>query len=109
MGRALIADPFLPRKVLEGKVEEITPCIRCLGCCDSDNLTRHMICSVNPLIGREARLGFGEDMAFCIRAKELGYPLWCDSSIQAGHIGFTTYKPEDGMWYPIECKEFKSY
>ena len=53
--------------------------------------------------------GFGEDMAFCIRTKELGYPLWCDSSIQAGHIGLTTYKPEDSTRYPTACEEFKSY
>lgn len=29
----------------------------------------------------------GEDVAFCIRAKQMGYHLWCDSSIQCGHIG----------------------
>ncbi len=62
MSRALIADPYFPEKAFAGREEDITPCIRCLGCCDSDNLTRHMICSVNPLIGREARLGFGEDI-----------------------------------------------
>ena len=62
MSRALIADPYFPEKAFAGKEDDITPCIRCLGCCDSDNLTRHMICSVNPLIGREARLGFGEDI-----------------------------------------------
>ena len=62
MSRALIADPYFPEKAFAGKEDDITPCIRCLGCCDSDNLTRHFICSVNPLIGREARLGFGEDL-----------------------------------------------
>lgn len=62
MSRALIADPYFPEKAFAGREDDITPCIRCLGCCDSDNLTRHMICSVNPLIGREARLGFGEDI-----------------------------------------------
>lgn len=30
--------------------------------------------------------GYGEDISFCIRAKKLGYRLWCDSRIQAGHI-----------------------
>jgi len=53
--------------------------------------------------------GFGEDMAFCIRAKELGYPLWCDSSIKAGHIGTRTYTVEDCTQYPTACEEFKSY
>ncbi len=67
MSRALIADPYFPEKAFAGCEDDITPCIRCLGCCDSDNLTRHMVCSVNPLIGREARLGFGEDIG---RAKK---------------------------------------
>lgn len=31
--------------------------------------------------------GFGEDIAFCMRATELGYKLWCDPEIQLGHIG----------------------
>ena len=62
MSRALIADPFLPKKVLLGHVDEITPCLRCLNCTSSDNATRHFICSVNPLIAREARLGFGDSI-----------------------------------------------
>lgn len=31
--------------------------------------------------------GFGEDLSFCLRARELGYKIWCDSSIKCGHIG----------------------
>ncbi|MDR3277637.1 MAG: FAD-dependent oxidoreductase [Oscillospiraceae bacterium] len=62
MSRALIADPYLPKKAALSKSDEVTPCLRCLNCTDSDNLTRHFICSVNPLLSREARLGFGEDV-----------------------------------------------
>lgn len=29
--------------------------------------------------------GFGEDLSFCIRAREKGYKIWCDSSIKLGH------------------------
>lgn len=41
--------------------------------------------------------GYGEDISFCIRAKNCGYQLWCDSRIKVGHRGFTfitedTYK-----------------
>ena len=35
--------------------------------------------------------GFGEDIAFCIRAKELGAELWCDSTIKCGHVGMAVY------------------
>lgn len=29
----------------------------------------------------------GEDLAFCLRARELGYKVYCDSTIKCGHIG----------------------
>lgn len=38
--------------------------------------------------------GFGEDISFCKRCRELGIPLYCDSRIKAGHIG-TTVVTED--------------
>lgn len=31
--------------------------------------------------------GYGEDLAFCRRAKDLGYKIWCDSTIKCGHVG----------------------
>lgn len=33
--------------------------------------------------------GFGEDLSFCLRAKELGYQLFADPNIEIGHIGKT--------------------
>ena len=60
MSRPLIADPYFPKKAADGRPDEIVPCVRCLNCTDSDNRDRHFICSVNPLIGREARLGFAD-------------------------------------------------
>lgn len=36
-------------------------------------------------------MGMGEDTTFCWRAKQEGFSLWCDSSIQAGHCGQTIY------------------
>lgn len=54
MGRALIADPYLPQKVLTGRPEDITPCLRC-GECQSGMIAKRVIrCTVNPLIGRES-------------------------------------------------------
>lgn len=53
MGRALIADPFLPKKVMAGQVQDITPCLRC-GECQGGMMVHHCIrCTVNPVIGRE--------------------------------------------------------
>lgn len=41
--------------------------------------------------------GFGEDLSFCRRCEELGIQMWCDSSVQCGHIaqkvvGINEYK-----------------
>lgn len=35
--------------------------------------------------------GFGEDLAFCLRARELGITIWCDSSLKLGHTGTAIY------------------
>lgn len=32
--------------------------------------------------------GVGEDLAFCWRARQLGYKIWCDPRIQLGHVGY---------------------
>lgn len=29
----------------------------------------------------------GEDIAFCVRARECGYKIWCDPTIKFGHVG----------------------
>ncbi len=53
MGRPLVADPDLPRKVLEGRVAEIRKCIFCNWCRESLFLYKPMRCSVNAVAGRE--------------------------------------------------------
>lgn len=35
----------------------------------------------------EPMRGVGEDLSFCLRARELGYTIWCDPSISLGHVG----------------------
>lgn len=30
---------------------------------------------------------FGEDLSFCLRAKELGYEIYCDPNVKCGHVG----------------------
>lgn len=37
----------------------------------------------------------GEDIAFCKRALDLGYKLWCEPTVVCGHIGHITIYPED--------------
>ena len=53
MARALLADPFLPRKVTENRDGEIVRCLRCFTCMAERAATATRRCTVNTLIGRE--------------------------------------------------------
>lgn len=53
MGRALLADPFLPNKVMAGEEEKIVRCLRCYTCMAERPTTGTRRCAVNPVIGRE--------------------------------------------------------
>ncbi len=53
MARALLADPFLPRKITENRDDEIVRCLRCFTCMAERAATSTRRCTVNPLIGRE--------------------------------------------------------
>jgi len=54
MGRALLADPELPRKVAEGRYSEIRPCVACnQRCLDAAFSQQQISCVFNPAAGRE--------------------------------------------------------
>jgi len=54
MGRALLADPELPRKAAEGRYAEICPCIACnQRCLDAAFTMQEISCLINPAAGRE--------------------------------------------------------
>lgn len=53
MARALLADPQLPYKVMEGRDDEIIQCLRCFVCMAERAETGTRRCTVNPIIGRE--------------------------------------------------------
>lgn len=53
--RPSIADPFLPNKINEGRLEDIRECIGCNICVSGDNTCVPMRCTQNPTIGDEWR------------------------------------------------------
>ena len=53
--RPSIADPFLPRKIEEGRVEDIRECIGCNICVTGDMTSTPIRCTQNPTMGEEWR------------------------------------------------------
>ena len=56
--RPSIADPFLPRKIEEGRLDEIRECIGCNICYTGDSLSVPIRCTQNPTMGEEWRRGW---------------------------------------------------
>jgi dimethylamine/trimethylamine dehydrogenase len=56
--RPSIADPFLPRKIEEGRFDEIRECIGCNICVTGDPLMTPIRCTQNPAMGEEWRRGW---------------------------------------------------
>lgn len=56
--RPSIADPFLPRKIQEGRFEDIRECIGCNICVTGDTRMVPIRCTQNPTMGEEWRRGW---------------------------------------------------
>jgi 2,4-dienoyl-CoA reductase-like NADH-dependent reductase (Old Yellow Enzyme family)/thioredoxin reductase len=57
VGRRLLADPDLPNKMAEGRLDEVTPCIGCMECIERlvfDERGEGVTCVVNATLGRES-------------------------------------------------------
>jgi len=58
IGRGLLADPEMPNKAREGRLEEIRSCIACNTCLESIFRKGRVECLVNPILGREKNFSF---------------------------------------------------
>ncbi len=56
--RPSIADPFLPRKIEEGRLDDIRECIGCNVCVTGDYTMSPIRCTQNPTMGEEWRRGW---------------------------------------------------
>ncbi|OZA08786.1 MAG: NADH:flavin oxidoreductase [Rhodobacterales bacterium 17-64-5] len=56
--RPSIADPYLPMKIAEGRLEDIRECIGCNVCYSGDSLSVPIRCTQNPTMGEEWRQGW---------------------------------------------------
>lgn len=56
--RPSIADPFLPKKIEEGRIDDIRECIGCNLCVSGDMTITPIRCTQNPTMGEEWRKGW---------------------------------------------------
>ena len=68
MARQLLADPFLPQKVMAQQDDRIVRCLRCYTCMAERPVTFTRRCAVNPVIGREIE---GMEVTLAARSKKV--------------------------------------
>lgn len=59
--RPSIADPFIPQKINQGRLDDIRECIGCNVCYAHDSLGSPIRCTQNPTMGEEWRRGWHAD------------------------------------------------
>lgn len=60
--RPSIADPFLPKKIEEGRIDDIRECIGCNLCVSGDMTITPIRCTQNPTMGEEWRKGWHPEL-----------------------------------------------
>src|SRR5690242_12000647 len=91
--RPSIADPFLPKKIEEGRIDEIRECIGCNICVASDMTYTPIRCTQNPTMGEEWRRGWHPEF---VPAKESsdrilvvgGGPAGLECAVTLGKRGY---------------------
>jgi 2,4-dienoyl-CoA reductase (NADPH2) len=98
--RPIIADPELPNKVKEGRLDEIVTCIACnQGCFDAVFSQKPVHCVLNPMAGRENKYDIGKAAA----AKKVmvagGGPAGMEFAVTAAQRGHdvTLYEKDDRL------------
>ena len=99
--RPSIADPFLPRKIAEDRVDEIRECIGCNICYAHDSLGVPIRCTQNPTMGEEWRRGWHPERVPPRHAAERvlvvgGGPAGLEAARAAGQRGYAVMLAEAG-------------
>jgi len=101
LARELIADPYLPDKAKQGRLDEIIPCIGCnQGCFDSILALKPVECMVNPRASHEFEMpkptkGTTQKKAVVIGGGPGGLSAATTAAL-SGHI-VTLYERSDGL------------
>lgn len=89
MARAIVADPYTPCKALQGRADDITPCIRCYECFASIDRLEMLRCTVNPVQGQQLQNIEGVKQADKVRRILVagGGPAGLEAAITAARRG----------------------
>ncbi len=99
--RPSIADPFLPKKIEEGRLDDIRECIGCNMCVTSDFTMTNLRCTQNPTMGEEWRRGWHPER---VAAKGKGNqvlvvgagPAGLEAALTAARRGYDVHLAEAG-------------
>lgn len=97
MGRPLLADPDLPKKVFAGKFDDIRRCIRCMQCLELFIHDYPVSCLQNPAVGRERQF---DKLTPAVKAKNIAVigagPAGLEAALVAARRGHkvTVYEKE---------------
>ncbi len=91
--RPSIADPFLPRKIAEGRFDDIRECIGCNICVSGDFTMSPIRCTQNPAMGEEWRRGWHPERFSVVETREKvlvvgGGPAGLEAAMGAGKRGY---------------------
>jgi dimethylamine/trimethylamine dehydrogenase len=109
--RPSIADPFLPNKIKEGRLEDIRECIGCNICVTGDTRFVPIRCTQNPSMGEEFRRGWhpetiepkkSEDEILIVGAGPAGLEAARALGQRGYHVVLTDSKHEAGGRVALE-------
>jgi dimethylamine/trimethylamine dehydrogenase len=99
--RPSIADPFLPKKIEEGRIDEIRECIGCNMCVSSDYTSTNLRCTQNPTMGEEWRRGWHPEIIAPKKSDGSvlvvgAGPAGLEAALSAARRGFEVHLAEAG-------------
>ena len=99
--RPSIADPFLPKKIEEGRIDDIRECIGCNMCVSSDYTSTNLRCTQNPTMGEEWRRGWHPEVIAPKKSEGSvlvvgAGPAGLEAALSAARRGFEVHLAEAG-------------
>ena len=89
LGRASLADPYLPMKAYNDEADDITPCLRCYECFGATGELEMVKCAVNPTMGEQLSAKLRKELPK--RKKKIlvvgGGPAGMEAAITAANRG----------------------